>query len=464
MALYNPTTVSKQRGPEEKRAAQQARVLALLRRYGWNATSFQVLEPGLRYWFGGDDTCVAYVDTGKSFVVAGAPIAGEAQVQQAAERFAAFARRCGRRLRFFAVADRFLELAPFDALQVGEQPCWDPAAWPQILKGSRSLREQLRRARAHGVAVRLLDAQELEGPARAGVEALIARWLGSRRMAPMGFLVEVHPFSFAGERRYFVAEREGRVVGFLAAVPIYARGGWFFEDLLRDPEAPNGTAELLVDAAMRDVAAGGAGYVTLGLAPLAGVSGWLASMGRLTRGLYDFSGLAAFKAKLRPQAWEAIFLAYPRGELGVVALSDTLSAFSRRGLLRFGLETLARVPNVVIQALALLLVPWTVALAFAPAREFPAPWVQAAWVAFDVVLFALLMALVRRWNHALATALASIVTADAAITLAQALAWNLPRARGAADVLVACVAVLAPSVAALLLWRARWHRRRWLQR
>lgn len=464
MALYNPTTVAMQRAPEEKRAWQQARVLALLQRYGWNATSFQVLEPGLRYWFGGDDTCVAYVDTGKAFVVAGAPIADEASVRQTAERFAAFARRCRRRLRFFAVADRFLELAPFAALQIGEQPCWQPADWPAILKGSRSLREQLRRARAHGVTVRRLAATELEGPVRAGVEELIARWLGTRRMAPMGFLVEVHPFSFAHERRYYVAEREGRILGFLAAVPIYARGGWFFEDLLRDPDAPNGTSELLVDAAMRDVAEAGAGYVTLGLAPLAGVSGWLASMGRLTRGLYDFSGLAAFKAKLRPQAWEPIHLAYPRGEHGVVALADTLGAFSRRGLLRFGVETLARVPNVVLQALALLLVPWTLALAFAPTRFFPAPWVQAAWVAFDIALFLALMALVRRWHHRLATVLACVVTADAAVTLTQALLWNLPRHEGLADTAATTIAVLAPSVAALLLWRARWHRRRWLQR
>jgi CheY-like chemotaxis protein len=51
-----------------------------------------------------------------------------------------------------------------------------------------------------------------------------------------------------------VAERDGAVVGFLAAIPIYARPGWFFEDFLRDPDAPNGTVELLVDAGMRAAA------------------------------------------------------------------------------------------------------------------------------------------------------------------------------------------------------------------
>lgn len=39
------------------------RVLELLRQFGHNTTSFQVLEPGLAYWFDGDDACVAYADT-----------------------------------------------------------------------------------------------------------------------------------------------------------------------------------------------------------------------------------------------------------------------------------------------------------------------------------------------------------------------------------------------------------------
>ena len=34
---------------------ERRRVLAVLRRHGWNATSFQVLEPGFRYWFADDD-------------------------------------------------------------------------------------------------------------------------------------------------------------------------------------------------------------------------------------------------------------------------------------------------------------------------------------------------------------------------------------------------------------------------
>jgi phosphatidylglycerol lysyltransferase len=161
-------------------------------------------------------------------------------------------------------------------------------------------------------------------------------------MAAMGFVVQVHLFGEARERRYFVAEQAGRVVGFLGAVPVYARHGWLFEDLLRDPRAPNGTSEALIDLAMRTVAAEGAEYATLGLVPLTGrVSPWLRLAAYMGSGLYDFSGLHAFRKKLRPTAWHPIYLALPRRAWTIVAFYDVLVAFAKGSLVRFMLRTLA---------------------------------------------------------------------------------------------------------------------------
>lgn len=80
----------------------RARVLALVRRHGWNATSFQVLERGFRYFFVDDDACVAYVDTGGAWVAAGAPLAAQARVGEVAGAFVAAADAAGRRASFFA--------------------------------------------------------------------------------------------------------------------------------------------------------------------------------------------------------------------------------------------------------------------------------------------------------------------------------------------------------------------------
>lgn len=332
--------------PPERDPGERARLLTLLARYGWNATSFQTLEQGLHYWFDGDDACVAYADTGSAWVVAGAPVAARERLGAVAARFVDLARRQHRRVCFFAVEPRFVEASGFAHLRVGEQPVWAPTHWADALATSRGLREQLRRARAKGVRVREVLAAEVSSPSsplRASLEALSTRWLASRGMAPMGFLVALEPFSFAAERRYFVAELEGRPVAMLVAVPVYARRGWFFEDLVRAPEAPNGSAELLVDAAMRAASSEGSPYVTLGLAPLAGpLSPGLLLARTWGRALYDFEGVRAFKAKLRPGTWDPIYLAHPPGSSSALALYDTLCAFARGGLVRFGLATLRR--------------------------------------------------------------------------------------------------------------------------
>lgn len=320
---------------------QRPRVLSLLRTHGEATTGFQVLEPGFSYAFE-DEGCVAYVDTGGAWVVAGTPIAPPRTRATLAARFVQRAHAAGRRVCFFSVDAAFAAEAGLDALPIGEEPEWDPRAWPTLLRSARRLREQLRRARAKGVTVRLVAAREVaEGTA-----------------LRVGFLVDLHPFEFPGEHVYAVAERHGEIVGFAAAVPIHARDGYLLEDLLRTDEAPNGTSELLVDAVFRAIAERGARHVTLGLAPLSGeVPPVLATIARLGRSLYDFQGVRAFKARLRPHAWSRVFLAYPEGQGALAAVHDTLRAFATGGFVRFGLASLRRRPQWIVWAAVAVLLP-----------------------------------------------------------------------------------------------------------
>jgi phosphatidylglycerol lysyltransferase len=176
---------------------------------------------------------------------------------------------------------------------------------------------------------------------RAAIERATRTWLATRRLAPLSFLVRIDPFDFAEQRDCFVAERCGELVGFAGVVPVPARGGWFLEDLVRAPGAPNGTTELLVDAAMRRAMDLGSSWMTLGLAPLAGdVATPLRFARRSTRALYDFDGLRRFKAKFRPAQWMPIYLAYPPEQSALLSLADGLSAFTPHGLVDFGLRSL----------------------------------------------------------------------------------------------------------------------------
>jgi phosphatidylglycerol lysyltransferase len=445
---------------------ERRRVLAVLRRHGWNATSFQVLEPGFQYWFADDDACVAYVDTGRAWVAAGAPLTERARLQEVAEAFHRRAHDSRRRVAFFAVEQRVVDALHWRSLHIGEQPEWDADVWPETLRTSSSLREQLRRARAKGVSVRLASLDELRSPSplRRGLERLVAGWLGRHEMAPMGFLVQVDPLTLLEEHRVYLAEQEEQLVGFLTASPIFARPGWLLQNLIRAPEAPNGTTELLVDLAMRDAAAESGAedspMVTLGLAPLAGQ---VVPALRLARSagsvLFDFEGLRAFKARLRPSRWSPIHVVYPKDQGAVRTTVDVLEAFARDHLVRFGLSTLLRGPTIVVWLLAILLVPWTLLIALADPWHFPAEWVRWAWVAFDVVLAAALFRLALRWSDRLSRIVIAAVGADAVVTLVEVLAWNVPRLRGIGDAMISLVAVAAPTLAFVILWRARVRRR-----
>ncbi|MCC7264930.1 MAG: DUF2156 domain-containing protein [Candidatus Latescibacteria bacterium] len=452
--------------PRHADEQERGRVLLLLRKYGWNATSFQVLEQGFQYWFCGDDACVAYVDTGNSWVAAGAPITGAERLGEVAQAFVAAASHAGRRASFFAVERRFIDMPPLQVTLIGEQPVWNPAMWSAMVDGHRSLREQLRRARAKGVVIRAVSGAALlppDAPLRLAIDALIRNWLAGRPLAPMGFLVDVQPFSHGDERRYFVAEWSGRIIGFLAAVPIYTRKGWLFEDLLRDRCAPNGTAELLIDFAMRDVARVGSSYATLGLAPLAGpVALWLGVARVLSASFYDFRGVQTFRAKLRPDRWDPIYLVYPSAGRPAVlestaALWDVLTAFARGRLVSFGVETLLRGPALVIRLLALLLVPWTILLSLVAVQLFPSPAVRAAWVAFDATLTLVLFTLAARWRRWLGVAVATAVSLDAITTSLQVALFNLERVSGPFEAIALVIAIGAPMAAALILWKAVGH-------
>jgi phosphatidylglycerol lysyltransferase len=336
--------------------APRQRALNLLRKFGWNATSFQVLEPGFSYWFYGEDACIAYVDTGRAWVVAGAPIASQDALSLVADRFVSEARRRRRRVAFFATEPRFAATAGMDSILIGRQPIWHPGDWCWILDNTKSLKEQIRRGRAKQVVVRRMAADSASRQFlvdQQAVERLIAEWIASKSLPALSYLVALHPFSFCRERRYYVATCGSEYVGFAAVVPVFGRNGWFIEHLIRSPHAPNGTIELLVDATMRDAAASGSDVVTLGLAPLSGVGTfWLRIARRLGSAFYNFAGLEAFKAKFRPKQWCPIYLTYPRHQSAILAVYDSLVAFARGGLFRFALLTMRHLSRSVHPSLS----------------------------------------------------------------------------------------------------------------
>jgi phosphatidylglycerol lysyltransferase len=200
---------------------------------------------------------------------------------------------------------------------LGAQPVWDPREWSSAIRRRPSIRAQFNRARNKGVTISEWTSTTAEN--HPALRRCLLEWLATRNLPPLHFMVEPETLSDLRDRRVFVADRHGRSVAFTILSPVPARAGWLVEQIVRGRDAPNGTAELLIDAAMRAVADAGSRYATLGLSPLSQRADvttvhqplWLRFFLRWVRlhgsRFYNFQGLEAFKAKFNPHSWEPIF-------------------------------------------------------------------------------------------------------------------------------------------------------------
>lgn len=125
-----------------------------------------------------------------------------------------------------------------------------------------------------------------------------------------------------------------------AGQPRAGRNGWLIEQIARRPGTPNGTAELLIDAAMRAFALRDSTWATMGLVALSPNAGaamarnprWIRLattwMGAHFNRFYNFRGIDAFRTRLRPQAWEPQHVITSTGRLLPHDLLPVIEAFT----------------------------------------------------------------------------------------------------------------------------------------
>ncbi len=318
------------------------RVRELVFRYGWNATSYQILNPEMEYWFAAEDGVVGYVRRGGFRIVAGAPVCAKESLTSVVVAFEKDAAEAGEKVCYFGAASRLrtvLQSLPDHAeMIIGAQPAWNPQEWAGLLAKNASLRAQINRARNKGVGVEEWPGEQAAGDDR--LQTCMREWLTTRPLPTLRFLTEPVNLTQMQDRRLFVAQSGESVVGFLIATPVPDRNGWLIEQIVRGRAAPNGMAELLVGTAMQMLAADGAEYVTLGLAPLSQRAGgdteaetsWLHLLLNWVRAhgkrFYNFDGLDSFKAKFKPDTWEPLYAIVNERHFSLSALYAIAAAFS----------------------------------------------------------------------------------------------------------------------------------------
>ena len=336
---------------------QSTQLLNLLAKHGRNLHSFMVLEPGLSVWYT-EDAAVAYAQRGGYWVAVGGPLCAPEQTVPVANAFRAAAREAGCKVVFFGVTQPLVDRlagSNFDSLLVGLAAVWNPAGWADVIRNAVKLRNRLNKASRSGVVVRLLNSDEVtEGePLRSELVKIVDSWADDKALPPMGFMVTLELFQHATLRRYFVVEFGGEVQGFAVCVPIYGRNGWLLEDMIMRPTAPSGSSEALVDAVMRRLSDEGAQVVSLGMVALAGLDAgessgrhpvltWVLRFCSRTMGwLYNFEGLYRFRNKMKPSAWEKVYVV-SSGPVSFWTIRAILMAFANGWVPRFGVRVLGR--------------------------------------------------------------------------------------------------------------------------
>src|SRR5437762_7338550 len=248
-------------------------LLRLQMLHGYNAHSLVSIAPGALLWSSPDiDGAIIYGEFGRVWLAAGDPFAPPEDMAELARQFAAFAKRKNRVVAFVPTSARFarsVSSTDFSIVKVGAAPYFDLKTWNPRGDAAKKLRAGINQARRAGVVVQALD-DELDESLKKETAQLCMHWLRYRRAGTsFGWLIALDPFLHASHKKYFAARVNGRLVGFLAASPIPARRGWYLEDILREPDSPQGKATLLVSEALQHLKAEGAELATLGTAPLA---------------------------------------------------------------------------------------------------------------------------------------------------------------------------------------------------
>ena len=342
--------------------ADVRRARDLVLQHGWNATSYQIVNPGIRHWFSGaGDAVVGFVRYAGFRVVAGAPVCTLDRLPEIVAEFESSARAAEESVCYFGAEAR-LDNALADSVShsralLGAQPAWNPLRWDSVIKRHSSLRAQLNRARNKSVTI--VEYTPEDAMISADLKRVLSAWLKSRGLPPLHFLVEPSTLERLIDRRIFVA-RHGEaaatdpVIAFAVLSPIPARNGWLVEQFPRLPRAPNGTIELLLSSAVAEIARSGADYVTLGLAPLARRDSiphwneprWLRAILRFAalhgNRFYNFKGLESFKSKFEPESWEPVYAIQNSPRFSMKALYAIAGAFALKSPARVIATALTR--------------------------------------------------------------------------------------------------------------------------
>jgi lysylphosphatidylglycerol synthetase-like protein (DUF2156 family) len=303
-----------------------------LRRHGDHPSGFLALEPGNEFFTDDElDGFVAYRRAGRHRFVFGGPVCDPADESRLLDRFLRDSALAGRRVVAVQVPERCLDLFAqrgFVLNPLGATYTVDLSGATLDGPVMRKVRQGVRRGERAGARVLEVGA-DVPWTDRLGrqLDEVDSRWLGpsGKSAKPLRFLVGTRHGRLRDQRRLFVVELAGRVIGYSQCVPAFGRQpGWLYDLNRLVPGAPD-VGDLQVWSVMRRVQEEGAAYFHLGFTPFAQVDRpaspavphsrvgavLLRLLAEHGDALYPTSGAVAWKRKWQPTTVAPEYIAFP---------------------------------------------------------------------------------------------------------------------------------------------------------
>ena len=247
-------------------------MIECLMKHGRNSMSTLLLYEGFKcYECQAAEGFIGYFDSPRLCVAIGEPVCAPEKHREVTQEFIRFCEASKKDCCLLLVTDEFTGVARdlgFMAIQIGEDFIFDVQTYAPRGDHSKKVRSAVNQVRKRGAVVRQYNPSvSRDIQVEDAINEMAQRWLHSRKFRIKAYFVGLRLFDFEALKRYFYVEHEGRIVAALACSPIYARNGYLFEDLMRDPGAPNGVSELMVLEAIRIFREEGRSMATFGISP-----------------------------------------------------------------------------------------------------------------------------------------------------------------------------------------------------
>jgi len=203
------------------------------------------------------------------------------------------------------------------SVEFGKKLILDPENNPIHKTGSKSVlvRKKVKHATQEGTMIKeyLTNDPKLE----AAIEQVSLTWLKARK-GPQIHLGHVRLFEDRLGKRWFYAEKEGRVMAFLLLNQLKNQSSWLLNNLMMLPDASHGTSELLVISTLETLEKEKGGLINYGPVPapqlgeiigLGPFSTWFTRNSfKLARRIFRLDGHGIFWEKFQPTSQQYYLL------------------------------------------------------------------------------------------------------------------------------------------------------------